>query len=164
VIVDEVAEDMGQAQQRQRILEWVARNQRPAGVALDRAVKADRGWCQAVLGVNPSWCETWKEQDVHVGLEILRSMFDPADGSTPTLGVAHYLAEQPGERGIHRCLKSYRYMQAADGRLLPNPLKDNVHDHGIDALRYWAVKLGLTGPAMIGVRRRGGHAPPMQLS
>ena len=63
------------------------------------------------------------------GIELIRAALSPAAGS-PTLFI------HPRCKVLIRALQSYAYPCNAGGEL---PLKDGVHDHPIDALRYFFV-------------------------
>lgn len=85
--------------------------------------------------------ESRQEQSILEGVEVVRDMLDPLD-EEPKLYVSRRLAVDPPRRGIHNCLRKLRNQVRADGRVLPKPHKDNVHDHGADALRYWCRAFG----------------------
>ena len=129
----------------------------PEHVGMDRAVTDDRKWALAAFpGSYITWCRTAREQSVQDGLEDIRALLDPAIGE-PRLFVAEHLTGQDApRRGIDRCLRSYRYRQRADGSVDLEPWKDNIHDHGIDALRYWVVLIG-GGKGAAAVRFVGHH-------
>ncbi len=65
------------------------------------------------------------------GLEMIRAALKPAAGK-PTLFI-HERCER-----LIKAMRSYHY--AEGGSELP--VKDGVHDHPIDALRYWFVNRG----------------------
>jgi hypothetical protein len=114
----------------------------PAHCTADRANKSENSW---FMGEHPAtwthWMKTRTEQDVRTGIEVVRTMLDPVDGS-PKLHVAERLARNPPARGIVKCLEGYRYKQRATGELSDEPYKDNKYDHGCDALRYHCVARG----------------------
>jgi hypothetical protein len=56
------------------------------------------------------------------------------------LFVAKQLDNPRAKRGVVKDLQAYRYPEPKDGRPVKDqPLKDGVHDHSMDALRYWAL-------------------------
>ena len=65
------------------------------------------------------------------GLELIRRRLSPADGSEPRLLV------DPRCKTLILAMRSYRYPDGGGEK----PLKDGVHDHPIDALRYALVNL-----------------------
>lgn len=73
------------------------------------------------------------------GLEAIRAALRPAHGR-PTLRI------HPRCRRLIRALRAYRYGPGS-GEV---PLKDGVHDHPVDALRYYFVNRRAGGPAAVG--------------
>jgi len=102
----------------------------------DRAVKSEMAW---LINQYP---KTWVrrmvsrfEQSVTAGVEVVRSLLDPIEGP-PMLYLSQALADSRDPRGIARCLAGYRYKTRPDGTIDPDRfLKDQVLDHGADALR-----------------------------
>lgn len=48
--------------------------------------------------------------------------------------------ERHRERGIVKDIASLRYPETKDRKPISDiPLKDGIHDHGVDSIRYWAV-------------------------
>lgn len=102
----------------------------------DRAVKSEMAW---LINQFPSTfvrrMVTKYEQSVSVGVETVRALLDPLEGS-PKLYVAQRLADSPDPRGILKCLMGYRYKMRSDGTVDPQAFwKDNRLDHGCDAVR-----------------------------
>lgn len=119
----------------------------PQTVVMDRALKDDRTWAfRTWSGAFVTWCKSAREQSVQDGIDAVRRLLDPVVGE-PKLYVAEHLTGKHDGRGIDRCLKRYRYKMQSDGHVSPEPYKDNVHDHGADALRYWSVMVGVDGVA-----------------
>jgi hypothetical protein len=65
---------------------------------------------------------------------------------------------QQSRRGIVRCMRNYSYATTATGEVTPHPKKDNVHDHGADALRMWAVMHFSRHSTAFTVARSHGHS------
>jgi hypothetical protein len=80
------------------------------------------------------------EQSVAEGIELVRDMLDPVDRA-PQLLFARHLAKTEERRGIVACMQNYRYKQDMFGVITNIPHKDNVFDHGADALRMHQVMI-----------------------
>lgn len=105
----------------------------------DRAVKAELSWMmEAFPKTTIRRMNTRQEQSVNEGIELVRARLDPLDGP-PRIVVSSRLFVNPPRRGIVKCLANYRFKMRAEGTLTNEPWKDNVHDHGCDALRMHAV-------------------------
>jgi hypothetical protein len=78
------------------------------------------------------------EQSVAEGIELVRDQLDPVERS-PMLLFARHLAKTDERRGIVACVQNYRYKQDMFGVITNIPHKDNVFDHGCDALRMHQV-------------------------
>ena len=142
VVFDELCED-GWTLDRLHA-EIVSRCQRlgrpPEMIVCDRAVKREIQWAFETFPMSRTErMNTRQEQSVTEGIELVRNRLDPMMGDVQLM-VADYMFDRPPRRGIVHCLQNYRYPQRIDGTLMPMPLKDNVHDHGIDALRMQQVK------------------------
>lgn len=142
VIFDELCEDGWTLDRLHQ--EIVARCQRlgrmPEMIVCDRAVKREIQWAFETFPMSRvERMHTRHEQSVTEGVELVRNRLDPIEGD-PQIRVASYLFDSPPRRGIVPCLTNYRYPQRIDGTLAPSPMKDNVHDHGIDALRMQQTK------------------------
>lgn len=89
-------------------------------------------------------------RSIEFGVEKLRVMLgDPDNGIPIRLRFARTLAERERkqQRGIVKDLAALRYPEVKDGRPITNvPVKDGVHDHAVDSLRYWSVGMWLTSP------------------
>ena len=124
----------------------------------DRAVKDEMAWL--VHEFPRTWVHrmrTKEEQSVGRGIEVVRALLDPISG-TPRLYLSDRLAASQDRRALIRCLQSYRDRVRADGGIDPDhPFKDNVHDHGADALRMFAVGVieGDAGVFSAGRNERG---------
>ncbi len=70
-----------------------------------------------------------KASTIVEGIDLLRLLFR-TDHGRPRLTIS------PRCKNLITALMAYRYPDVPDGE---NPLKDGVHDHLIDALRYWAI-------------------------
>ena len=78
-----------------------------------------------------------EEQQVTRGLETLRDLLDPYDG-TPRLVFASSLSQTVNgpTAGILPALRGYCYHLDDQGQPTAKPKKDNVNDHAVDCLRY----------------------------
>lgn len=89
-------------------------------------------------------------REIVFGVDKLRMLLGDPDAGTPIrIRFTRRLLdiERGKERGVVRDLASYRYPESRDGRPLSDaPLKDGVHDHGCDAMRYWGVGRCLVEP------------------
>jgi len=114
----------------------------PEHMAGDRARKDRIQWVAANL--TSTWCHRMRsrrDQDVAMGIELVRTALDPLDGQ-PRLFFADHLNQPDRERGILKCLGNYRRKVRADGTISDEPFKDGRFDNGADALRYWMVAVG----------------------
>jgi len=120
----------------------------PELIVCDRARVDEIRW--AMQQFPASYVERMKARDeqlVAPGVEVVRNLLDPAIGD-PKLLLCDYLWDKPARRGIVNCFANLRYPQRPDGTLMNQPLKDNIHDHGIDAVRMLLVKRFGQGGAM----------------
>jgi len=73
------------------------------------------------------------------GVSLLRGMLRNALGET-RLWVAKSLDKPKQARGVVKDFEGYAYPEAKDGRPVGDvPLKDGLHDHVVDACRYFAI-------------------------
>tara|TARA_R110000824_G_scaffold7944_4_gene36257 strand:- start:2616 stop:4082 length:1467 start_codon:yes stop_codon:yes gene_type:complete len=84
------------------------------------------------------------ERHIPAGIEALRSRFESHSGERKMF-VAEILTDQnrtsryeQGAVGIHGALMGYKYSKGKPG--LDMPEKDGVHDHPVDAVRYYCVQ------------------------
>ena len=90
-------------------------------------------------------------RSVSWGVDKVRMLLGGYEGIPIRLKFARRLLklEQGKPRGIVRDLGSYKYPEERDDKAIgDDPLKDGVHDHSCDALRYWAVGRWLTVPSL----------------
>lgn len=102
-----------------------------------------RWWKQKPRGGIHS-CGSTTEQEVLRGVGYIQYMLQPGDGSRPKLFFADRLtpALDTETRGLLGAMANYRYLERTiDGtRVTTNePLKDEINDDQIDALRYLVV-------------------------
>lgn len=143
IVVDEYCEDGGSIGkthdamvERQRLC-----RRAPDNIVGDRAVPDELGWMmQTWPKANAFKMVKRVEQDVLTGVEVVRDRCSPIFGD-PKILFARHLTISPPRRGIWNCVRNYRYQIASDGSYHPRPHKDNVHDHGADALRMHQVAL-----------------------
>lgn len=113
----------------------------PDNIVGDRAVPDELGWMmQQWPNAAPHKMVKRVEQDVLTGVEVVRDRASPIFGD-PMIQFARHLTVSPPRRGIWNCVRNYRYQVSSDGSYHPRPHKDNVHDHGADALRMHQVAL-----------------------
>jgi len=143
VVFDEYAPDMI-AKERHRLevqRRCAALGKAPENIAMDRALTDDRTWAFSTWKSSTvAWCQSQVDMSISHGIGVLKGLLDPAMSDEPKLYVATRLCgANAGHRGIDKCLRNYRHKEHADGTIAALPFKDNIHDHGADALRYWAV-------------------------
>ena len=106
----------------------------------DRAIKDEMAWLMhAFPRTAVKRMRTKEEQSVNRGIEAVRALLDPIEGP-PRLYLSSRLAASQARRALIRCVQNYRYKMRASGEIhVGMPWKDNVHDHGADALRMFVV-------------------------
>lgn len=143
IFVDEYCEDGGNiTRTHEAMIERTKLCRRaPDHIVGDRAVPEELGWMMTTWPrAEPHKMVRRVEQDVLTGVEVVRDRASPIFGS-PRILFARHLTISPPRRGIWNCVRNYRYQVASDGSYHPRPHKDNVHDHGADALRMLVVAL-----------------------
>lgn len=120
----------------------------PSGVANDRAVRSEKLWARGYFGSVAEFgvksCDSTQEQSIPFGVEAIRSMMDPVD-EEPKLLFSDTLSPtlRKDGRGLRGALINYRFAMRMDpdgSKVQTNqPLKDDINDHPIDALRYGVV-------------------------
>ena len=134
--------------------------QDPEHAVGDRAVPSELAWLQHQFPrTQVHRMRDRASQLVSTGIELVRDRLDPiarppGSGLPPLLQFAGRLVPSPSRRGIWNCVRNYRYRVASDGTITIDPLKDNVHDHGADALRMHQVALFGQAGAFFQVDRR----------
>jgi len=108
----------------------------------DRAV---REMCSWAIGAFPkTWfhrMRTKAHQRIDYGIECVRELLDPLEGS-PKFYIAEHLAASEEPRSMVQTMQSYAWRVDREGQIIEGEAqKNNVHDHQADALRYWAVAL-----------------------
>jgi hypothetical protein len=85
------------------------------------------------------WTTAPRWRHIPNGVALVRGMLRSASGEIRLL-VAKSLDRPSAKRGIVKDLEGYAYPEAKDGRPVGDePVKDGLHDHGCDGLRYFAV-------------------------
>ncbi|MDX2116468.1 MAG: hypothetical protein SFZ24_12735 [Planctomycetota bacterium] len=117
----------------------------PAWLAVDPAGQArsdQTGQSAVALLRRAGLCIRWRREGLAAGLLAVRARLGPSRGG-PTLLVARSCTR------LIEALLSYRYPDDAHAE---QPLKDGVHDHPADALRYMITVLdgGMSGDAGTG--------------
>jgi hypothetical protein len=111
-------------------------------VAVLRSIHCANGRPDIRFTTEPRW------RHIPNGVAIVRGMLKNARGEARLL-VAKSLDKPTAARGIVKDLEGYAYPEAKDGRPVgDDPVKDGLHDHGCDAIRYFAVRrhLEASGP------------------
>lgn len=130
----------------------------PETIMPDRSNRREIAWLQETFPrsyVKPM--ESRLEQLVSEGIQTVQDQLDPYTGQAKLLFEDRLWKNIP-RRGIVNCMRNYRYVQTREGEILPTPVKDNVHDHGADALRYAMVAMhSRHSKAFIAHRIHGGH-------
>ena len=93
-------------------------------------------------------------RSISYGVDKVRTLLGDGEKQMTRLFFSRSLAEKEARgssgrtpRGILRDTMAYAYPPAKDGRpITDDPLKDGIHDHGVDALRYLGVGMWLTSP------------------
>lgn len=141
IVFDELCPDnMPVGRLHEEVLERCRRLRRdPSYIVCDRAVKREIQWAQEQFPRSTVHrMNSRLEQSVSEGIEVVRDLLDPVDRS-PQLLFARHLANSEERRGIVACMSNYRYKQDMFGVITTIPHKDNVYDHGADALRMLCV-------------------------
>lgn len=143
VAYEKKVENTSYAEFRREITRFVeGRRRKPRAFAADRAVKPENAWVRAKFGCDCFTLKRKNEQDIVNGIELVRYLLAPNEGE-PRLyfsrqGLNTDVVNEEG-RGILGSLVNYQYAKDKYGILTNYPLKDNVSDHPIDALRMGCV-------------------------
>lgn len=147
IVFDEMCDDNVPPLHLRRIVTEKAKalGREPEHLVGDRAVPTELAYFQQVFGgTYVHRMKSRREQSVSQGIEAVRSCLDPIVGP-PTLYLSDKLTKSRERRALVRCMENYRYKMRSDGTVdEDHPWKDNVHDHGADALRMFAVAV-ITG-------------------
>ena len=85
------------------------------------------------LGINVRSVKDMVSRKIENGISHVRGFIENADGK-------RYLHLDKKCMGLAQDLENYRYPEHMEGRdLKQTPLKDGIHDHGVDALRYYFI-------------------------
>ena len=163
VVFDEFCEDnVPRDHLRDYITTAVKRLGRPpTDIGADRAVKTENQWIMAEFpSARVHTMKSRRDQDIRTGLQIIEAALEPVD-APPRLLIAEHLARKSPRRGIVRCFEGYRWAKLASGATSDRPVKCNVYDHSIDALRYAAVAFLFDErkPYVVGRAHGGGSRP-----
>jgi hypothetical protein len=96
---------------------------------------------KAALGGEPNVRYTTKPKWRHIpnGVEVLLGLLKNAREET-RFWAAKSMVKPRATRGLVKDFEGYRYPEAKDGRPVGDmPVKDGLHDHGVDAWRYFSV-------------------------
>ena len=141
IVFDEICTDnIPTGHLHEEVLARCARLKRaPTMIVCDRAVKREIQWAQQAFPMSAVHrMNSRLEQSVSEGIELVRDRLDPVDTSAKLLFAKH-LAQSTERRGIVACMMNYRYKQDLLGIITNVPHKDNIYDHGADALRMHQV-------------------------
>ena len=141
IVFDELCDDnIPSGKLHEEIVARCERLKRPPSlIVCDRAVKPEIRWAQYQFPRSHVLrMQSRLEQSVAEGIEVVRDQLDPVDGA-PRLLFAKHLVDNGTRRGIVACMSNYRYKTDMHGVITPIPHKDNVFDHGADALRMHQV-------------------------
>tara|TARA_R100000278_G_scaffold46562_1_gene40466 strand:+ start:540 stop:1922 length:1383 start_codon:yes stop_codon:yes gene_type:complete len=150
VIFKEFVEDDVPEEKLLNIMDQMIRETggRPQVIASDRALphfnqKMMRKWTDTRIKTRQSKTD----QDVWSGMEVVRGLLDPTE-SKPLLFFSEDLLKTPG-RGVIQCFEQLR-RKTKDGEVQDAIYKDNINDHSVDAVSYWATahygRRGFTRP------------------
>jgi len=148
VIVDELArKPQSRGHWRSELRQWIdawTGHRPPYMISSDRAVVMENRWLAGVYGVKRTMCMTMSskaDQYVRTGIQVIQDALDPADGSDPMLLFSDRLRQIEDDEvaGIIPSMINYRWRVDRDGNPTDVALRDNVHDHACDALRYAMV-------------------------
>lgn len=85
------------------------------------------------------WVDTAWLRVIPTGVRMVEAMLGNVKGET-RLFVAEQLDRPEAKRGIVKDFGGYRYPKRKDGQAMSDqPLKDGLHDHSTDALRYFVL-------------------------
>ena len=106
---------------------------------------------------------TKDEQSKRKQIEAVRTLLDPLAG-LPRLMISTKLAQSTGRRALVKCLQNYRYRTRANGEIDESqPWKDQVHDHGADALAYHvAAVAAVDDMKALNIRKHYGKRDPFR--
>ena len=157
-VIDElIAEPQSYQEYRKALAPWVQAytgKQGPALFAGDRAVPVEQRWAINQWGARAIVlaAESKRDQSIRDGVAMIQGMLDPEVGD-PRLFVSTSLTRTVvgHTAGLLTALEQYRFRISSDGVQTDYPLKDDVHDHVLDALRY-AVVCSARLPAFHGGR------------
>jgi hypothetical protein len=108
----------------------------PAGAA----TVAQTGASDAAVLRRAGFTVRFRASRIAEGLELIRRGLKPADGSPPRLLI------DPRCGQLLTAIRGYRYPETGGEK----PLKDGVHDHAVDALRYAMIHLVGDEPSRVG--------------
>lgn len=109
----------------------------PAGVAVDGyGSSAVAEFARA--GLQCTFTNRTELRNILTGVEIVRGLLLNAMDQTRLVLAAGDRPDESRVPVLQRALESYSYPEDSSSRS-ELPVKDNVHDHPVDALRYWAV-------------------------
>ena len=147
VVVDElVRKPESRGHFRSDLRAWIASkcgDQAPFLISADRAVPEENAWLRAVYGPQRTQVlalSSKHDQYVRNGIALVQDMLAPVVGEPRLLFASSLSMGSDGEvAGILPAMLGYRYKVDQNGVATDEPLKDNVTDHAVDALRYIVV-------------------------
>ena len=120
----------------------------PAGKAATTAGRTDVEVLRRA-GIPAKYRTSTKVRRIAFGLEVMRSAMAPADGSEPRFFVARSMMGGSA-RGLVKALLSYSYKGNTE-----QAQKDGVHDHAVDACRYFYANVDGVSRRTAAQERRG---------
>lgn len=157
-VFDELtAEPASRGHWQQQLDAWIAKlGKVPFLLAADRAVPSEVQSLRNKYGPQKTivlTCESAKEQEIMGGISHVQSLLDPAAGAEPRLVFSDRLNRMDDKKTatVIPSLENYRFARNLDGSLSDRPVKDDVYDHIMDALRM-AVVTSMRFPELHGGR------------
>ena len=96
------------------------------------------------------WTTEPRLRHIPYGVTVVRGLLRNTRGET-RLWVAKSLDKAKAARGVVKDLEGYAYPEVKDGRPVGDePLKDGLHDHTMDALRYFAIGEAVAAGQVVG--------------
>lgn len=111
----------------------------PAGDGSQPAVGISDVQLVRAAGFQPKFVTAPRLRHIPFGIALLRGLLCNVRRET-RLWVAKSLDNQRAKRGVVKDFEGYAYPEAKDGKPVGDePLKDGLHDHGVDGWRYGFV-------------------------
>jgi hypothetical protein len=147
VVVDELLDEpTSRGHWRAKVKAWIddlCDGADPFLIASDRAVPSENAWVRGTWGLRRVHClamSSKHDQYVRTGLAMIGDLLAPVVGPERLI-FADTLSRESDDvvAGVLPAMQNYRFKVDAEGNPTDEPLKDNVHDHVLDGLRYAVV-------------------------